>query len=354
MTAVALVAGPVEAGASPPSRPDLQGMADAIVAAGAPGVEVSVRDEFGDWSGVSGVGDLRTGAAPDAGGPVRIGSLTKSFTATMVMQLVAEGEIALDAPVDDYLPGLLPYEEDVTVRQLLQHRSGLYDYKEALWPDARAAYESRFETYAPAELVGIATEFPLTSGDEFAYSNTGYTVLGMLIEKVTGHRVATELRHRILEPAGLRETYLPGAWPFLPRPAMRGYEELDGRLTDFTTFNMTSSWTSGGLVSTSDDVNRFYAALLGGGLLPAEQLAQMQQTVPAFPGFGYGLGLAGGEFCGQQVWGHVGGAPGYLSYSFTGADLGRQITITVNRSLTGTEAVAEAIVGMVRTEFCAA
>lgn len=319
LAAVALAAVPGGAyAAAPPasgaevSRSALQAAADAIVAAGAPGVEVAVEDEYGSWNGVSGIGDLRTGEAPDSGGPLRIGSITKSLTATMVMQLVAERRVELDAPIGEYLPGLLPYEEPITVAQLLQHTSGLHDYKEDLWPDVRAVRDGRYRTYTPEQLVAVATAYPLESvpGTAFAYSNTGYIVLGMLIEKVTGRSVESELRSRVLRPAGMRDTYLAGAFPFLPDPAMRGYESLDGRMVDLTSYDMSVSWTTGALVSTSDDVNRFYAALLGGRLLPAEQLARMERTVEAFPGFGYGLGLAGGEFCGRRVWGHVGARRG--------------------------------------------
>lgn len=333
-----------------PPRPELQARANAIVAAGAPGVSVEVRDEHGSWNGVA----ASTGPRPDPARQFRVGSATKSFTATMVLQLVAEQRIELDAPVERYLPGLLPYRQTITVRHLLQHRSGLFDYRDELWPNLRAVRDSRFRHYAPAQLVRIATRQSLgfDPGTRFSYSNTNYIILGLLIEKVTQRSVAGELERRIIRPAGLRHTYLAGDFPFLLRPAMRGYELVDGALTDLTAYNMTVSWTTGAIVSTAADLNRFYRALLTGKLLPAAELKQMQQALPAFPGFGYGLGLANGELCGQQIWGHVGGAPGYLTYTFTRSDGKRQITITVNVSLTVTKAVEEAIGAMLATEFC--
>jgi len=358
LIAIALTVGPVEAATpSPPARSVLQSQANAIVAAGAPGVSVEVRDERGTWRGVAGVGNITTKSRPDSQGKFRIGSITKSFTATMVLQLVAEKRIELDAPIGRYLPGLLPYEQPITVRHLLQHQSGLFEYGDVVWPNPQAVSDRRFRSYTPAQLVQIAAQHPLrfTPGSEFFYSNTDYIVLGMLIEKVTHHSIATELNHRILRPAGLRHTYLAGDFPVLLHPALRGYEALgapDRRLTDLTTYNMTVSWTSGAIVSTAADVNRFYDSLLAGKLLPATQLRQMQQTVPSFPGFGYGLGLASAEPCGQKIWGHVGGAPGYLTYSFTSSDGERQITITVNRSLTVDPGVEEAISAMLITEFC--
>jgi D-alanyl-D-alanine carboxypeptidase len=358
LAAVTLAVSPAQAAIPPPpARSVLQSQADAIVAAGAPGVSVAVRDEHGSWTGAAGVGDVTTGSRPDPRGRFRIGSITKSFTATMVLQLVAEQRIELNAPIGTYLPGLLPYQQPITVRNLLQHRSGLFEYGDVLWPDPQTISDRRFRSYSPAQLVRVATEHPLQvePGTEFFYSNTDYIVLGMLIEKVTQHSIATELRHRIVRPAGLRHTHLAGAVPLLPRPAMRGYEALgalDGPLTDLTAYNMTVSWTTGAIVSTAVDVNRFYRALLTGELLPAGQLAEMQQTVPAFPGFEYGLGLAGGELCGQQIWGHVGGVPGYTTYSFTRSDGERQITIAVNRSFTLDPAAHEAITTMLVTEFC--
>lgn len=364
VVALGLAVSPAQAASPPPpARSVLQSQANAIVAAGAPGVIVAVRDEHGSWTGASGVGDVttrsQTRSQPDPRGRFRIGSITKSFIATIVLQLVAERRIELDAPIETYLPGLLPYQETITVRNLLQHRSGLSEYGKVLWPDPQTISDRRFHSYSPDQLVRIATEQPLRvkPNTVFFYSNTDYIVLGMLIEKVTQHRIATELARRIVRPAGLRQTYLAGAVPFLPRPAMRGYEALgapDGPLTDLTAYNMTVSWTTGAIVSTAADVNRFYRALLTGELLPAAQLAQMQQQpVLAFPGFQYGLGLAVGEPCdGQQIWGHVGGVPGYDTYSFTRADGERQITIAVNRSFTLAPAAQEAVTTLLLTEFC--
>lgn len=353
-----LAVGPAEAATSAPSpRPELQNLANAVVAAGVPGVSVAVRDDLGTWNGVAGVGDLATGSPPKSAGRFRAGSITKTFTATMVLQLVAEKRIELDAPIARYLPGLLPYDEPITVRELLQHRSGLFEYAEVLWPNPQAVSDRRFRTYPPQQLVQVATRHPLrfTPGTEFFYSNTDYIVLGMLIERVTHHSVATELRHRILRPLGLRHTYLAGSFPYVPHVALRGYEALgpaDGPLTDLTTYDMTVSWTTGAIVSTGTEVNRFYRALLTGRLIPAALLRQMQQTVLAFPGFGYGLGLAGGEICGEKIWGHVGGAPGFLTYSFTSSDGERQITITVNQSLTVRPSVQQAITALLSAEFC--
>jgi D-alanyl-D-alanine carboxypeptidase len=273
-----------------------------------------------------------------------------------VLSLVADGRVRLDAPVDRYLPRLLPYAAPITVRQLLQHRSGLFDYAKVLWASPKLVAASRYRDYAPNELVRIATKRPLqfTPGSRFGYANTDDVVLGLLVERITKQPYATALARRVLRPAGLRHTYVPGHDPRLRRPSMRGYEAVRSgtRLTDLTGYNMSAAWASGDIVSTTGDLNRFYAALLGGKLLPANLLRQMKRSKPAFPGFEYGLGLGHAVMCGQQVWGHVGGVPGYGTYTFTSPRTARQITVSVNRSLTLSTSAENAINTLVAAEFC--
>ncbi|MGI5233704.1 serine hydrolase domain-containing protein [Actinoallomurus sp. CA-142502] len=347
---------PVASSVPPPSRSTLVQQAGRVVAAGVPGVNIETRDERGVQSVVAGVGNLRTSEPPRPSGPFRIGSVTKSFTATLVLGLVAEGRIDLDAPIDRYLPGVLPYSEPITVRQLLQHRSGLFDYGSVLWANPELVARSRYRDYAPADLVRIATRKPLqfTPGSRFLYSNTDYVMLGMLVEKVTGDGYAHELSRRVLAPAGLRHTYLAGHDLRLRQPSARGYEAVRSstRLTDLTAYNMSVAWASGDIVSTTHDLNLFYSALLGGRLVPPTLLRQMQRSEPAFPGFEYGLGLGHTEMCGRQVWGHVGGVPGYGTYSFTSPQSARQITISVNRSLTLSPAAEDEINALIADEFC--
>ncbi|WP_036967140.1 serine hydrolase domain-containing protein [Promicromonospora kroppenstedtii] len=342
--------------AQPPSTAALVQQAERIVAAGVPGVVVETRDESGRRTVVAGSGDLRTDRAPRPDGRFRIGSVTKSFTATVVLSLVAEGRVDLDAPVTRYLPGVLPYAEQVSVRELLQHRSGLFDYGAVLWADPELVARSRFTDHEPSELVDIATREPLQPGpgEAFGYSNTDYVLLGMLVERITGHDYADELERRVLRPAHLRDTYVSGHGPWLPRPAMRGYEAVGSpaRLTDLTAYNMSVAPASGDVVSTTGDVNRFYAALLGGRLLPDQLLREMQDALPAFPGFDYGLGLGRTELCGQEVWGHVGGVPGYGTYSFTDPAGGRQVTVAVNQGLTQDAAAEDAALALVTLELC--
>lgn len=356
-----LIAGALTVGAvSPataapvPTRPTLHTQAQAIVDAGAPGAVITVSDQRGTRSAVAGQGDLRRHTRPDPDGRFRIGSVTKTFTATVVLQLVAEGRLRLGAPVSRYLPRLLPYAKPITVRQLLMHRSGLFDYKDTVWPDLETVVARRFHTYTPRQLVAMATREPLqsTPGTTFLYSNTDYVVLGLLIEKVTGHSFAAELSSRILRPLRMRHTYLAGAAPGVPGAAMRGYESVDGSPIDLTAYDMSVSWSAGAIISTARELNRFYVSLLRGRLLPPEQLHQMEQTRRAFYGFRYGLGLARGSACGQPIWGHVGGVPGYDTYAFTTTGGQRVVTVDVNEGLNVSDEVNAQIVRTVKSELC--
>ncbi len=362
LTAVLTVVSPAQASTAPPPPPRsaLQAAENAIVAAGITGLSVEVRDENGTWRSVAGHATVDSERQPNTRGEFRVGSITKSFIATIVLQLIAEKQVQLDAPISRYLPGLLPYQQSITVHELLQHRSGLVDYANmqpsVLWPTAQALATRRFRTYTPLQLVHIATAKPLlfTPGTQWSYSNTNYIVLGLLIEKLTHHSVAAELQRRIIGPLGLRRTYLAGAFPFLPNPAEHGYEQLaaGAPLTDLTTYNMTWAFSAGAIVSTTDDLNRFYRAVLTAKLFPPAQLAEMEQTVPINSIDGYGLGLMSAQGCAGTILGHDGSVPGFLTYSFDSTDGQRQITVSMDRSLTVPAAVPEAINNLLLTEFC--
>jgi len=348
----------VAAAPAPPSHSTLQKLENAIVAAGVPGVSVEVRDSKGTWDGVAGVADVHSGRRPNAHGEIRAGSITKTFVATVVLQLAAEKRIKLDASINKYLPGLLPYKQTITIRELLQHTSGLIDYASgtALWPDEKSISTRRFRTYSPDQLIRIATKHRLLfkPGTKWSYSNANYLILGKLIGKITGRSLAAELSRRILRPLRLRHTYLAGAYPLLPHPAERGYEQLaTGKpFVDVTIYNMTWAGAAAALVSTGHDLNRFYAALLTGRLLPAAQLKQLKHVVPIDATDGYGLGIDNMRICGQTVWGHVGNVPGYRTYSYSTADARRQITISAGRGLTAGPDMDAAVSAMIATEFC--
>ena len=297
----------------------------------------------------------RADAAGEAvvGGHFRIGSVTKTFVATVVLQLVDEGRVGLDDPVDRYVAGV-PKGDLITVRQVLNHTSGLYDYAhEEGYSTNRWRGAERFRTYRPQELLDVAfagTPY-FEPGQGWHYSNTNYVVAGMLVERVTGRTYGDEVRSRILRPLGLTHTTVPGRWPGLPHPHARGYTEVDGRLVDATLMNPTLDWAAGEMISDADDLGRFFDALLGGRLTSAASLAEMRRTVDDTGTiFAYGLGLQRFDLpCGRSVWGHGGELIGYLTYA-TRADDGTGAILSYNPL--PADVPAEAVIGLFGSVYC--
>lgn len=206
---------------------------------------------------------------------LRIGSVTKTFTATVVLQLAAEHRVALDAPVARYLPGLIEGNghdgRKITVRQLLQHTSGLPDYLDS--PAWDHFERLRFRHFEPRELIARALRMPRPEGSGFHYATTNYLVTGLIVEKVTGRSAESEITRRIIDPLRLHDTYCPGDDPRPRGPHSHSYFTTDqgtGRV-DGTDWNMTFGGVGGALVSSSGDLERFFAALLGGRLLPGDR-----------------------------------------------------------------------------------
>jgi D-alanyl-D-alanine carboxypeptidase len=347
-TALAVIAAPAAAAAAPvaPGRPDrtgLQSRLDDMVAAGAVGALAEVRDEHGVWRGTSGAAALGTTRAVPLDGRFRAGSITKTFVATVALQLVAEGWLRLDDTVESWLPGVVPDGRRITVRQLLDHTSGLYDFQDTLrMPPAPEFLDYRWRTWTPAEQVAQAVANPATSeppGSAFAYSNTGYLLLGQIIEKATGRTYGTEIKRRIIRPLGLSGTSVPGTSPRIPGPHPHGYVPIlqDGEmhLVDFTEMNPSLFGASGEIISTTRDLNRFFAALLAGRLLPAQLLAAMK--TPGVADARYGLGLAWWQdtSCGVRVFGNDGDAVAYQSWSYTTEDGRRQVTVALTPNFRG-------------------
>ncbi len=322
--AAAVAVGVMAMGALAPSaasaapKPDTvqQGLNALVRADGMPAALASVQDRGGRTrTYTAGVGDLATGSKVPTDGQVRIGSNTKVFTAVVVLQLVAEGKIGLDARVDTYLPGLVRGDgidgRRITVRQLLQQTSGLPNYTE---------YDLQLRHYEPRELLGIALQHKahFAPGKKWEYSNTNYVLAGLIIEKVTERPVAKEIDQRIIKPVGLRHTYFPAPGDTTIRePHPKGYDRdsADAPLRDITEMDPSWAWAAGQMISTNSDLNRFFTELLGGRLLPKAQLTQMRTTVRADyfgDGARYGLGLVSKPLsCGGVYWGHGGSFPGY-------------------------------------------
>jgi D-alanyl-D-alanine carboxypeptidase len=315
----------------------LQNVLDSLVAAGAAGVLMHYRDEHGRWSGASGVAEIGTGRPVDPDGWFRIGSVTKTFTAAVVLSLVGDGVLRLDDSCERWLPGLVPGGDGIVVRQLLNHTSGLYNYTDDL-PEPKQLVLDRYKHWEPQRAIGMATAHdPLFApGSSWSYSNTNYILLGLLIEAATGRSYAEAIRARVLEPLGLQQTIVPRDEVTLPEPHAHGYLPVDGERVDLVEFNASQAWAAGEIVSTAGDLDRFYAALLTGDLLRPTELQALLTTVPTDTADGaYGLGISRVALPGgSMLWGHTGTIFGYLTCSYHSADVTRQVTL----SYTGTDA----------------
>lgn len=327
---------------------ELRRIAEAAVAAGVPGVVVRV--DTGRGPAVEVVRQAAWTTADHelaAGDRFRMGSNTKTVTATLVLQLVGEHRLALDDTVEKWLPGLVPNGRDITLRMLLNHTSGIADYAYEVLP----VITGNAPLPTPLELLAIGTALPVKSapGQEFHYSNTGYTALGLVLERVTGRTLPELVQRRIARPLGLKDTFLPdGA---VPRVA-HGYEPDAAHLAPIlppgtpegfgfvgpvhdehvNVTGLDQSWddAAGSIVSTTADWARFDRALLAGELFPRRLLAEMRPSVvedETGENRSYGLGLE--EYrspCGT-VWGHDGALPGYRSDNF--ADPSGRRTVSV-------------------------
>ncbi|MFC0544295.1 serine hydrolase domain-containing protein [Kutzneria chonburiensis] len=337
VTAAAVTAGTV---LCPPAESDLQRLTRDLLTAGAPGVIVRVDDGHGRPVEIAQQADwTKRDHRLDPDDEYRVGSNTKTMMATLVLQLVAADKLALTDPVEKWLPGQVPNGNAITLKMLLQHTSGLFDYTndDRLLPSVLGKDP---HPWTSQELLAIGVSNPpkFPPGTKWEYSNTNYVAIGAVLEHVTGHTIADLVRDRIARPLGLRHTYFAtdGTWF---GPHVRGYEpdaahmpaEVPAEVRDLAgpqhdghvdVSNNSPRWggAAGAVVSNAEDWSRFYEALMGGKLLPAAQLAQLRDTVPVAGhgnGAGYGLGIDTVQLQCGTVWGHDGGIPGYLSEHFT-------------------------------------
>jgi D-alanyl-D-alanine carboxypeptidase len=329
---------------------ELQQLLDRLVAAGAPGAAGWVRDERGSLGAASGLANRRTREPMRPELRFRAGSVTKSLVAAVVLRLAAEGRLSLADSLERWLPGSLPYGDRVSLRQLLNHTGGVPDRTAILVRELYASRPGRLRAWTPQALVARVADQPpvFPAGTAWSYSNTGYVLLGLVVEAASQRTLGQELGRSILGPLGLRDTLLPDSAPELPGPSARGYslppgphgEALDGPLLDFTVQNPSWAGAAGALVSTLPDLTRFFRALLGGRLLPPPLLAEMTTTVAVPPGSiplpmydRYGLGLLEVGTPDGRLVGMVGGIPGFLSVVLSTPDGRRQLGVMVNALL---------------------
>ncbi|WP_214319017.1 serine hydrolase domain-containing protein [Nonomuraea sediminis] len=337
-------------GASAAGRHDDQAQlrrdADAITALGVTGVQARVITPDGrNLTVTSGVADLTSRRPVSPNGYFRIASVTKTFVATVILQLTGDGRLSLDDTVERWLPGVVSGNGNdghaITIRQLLQHTDGIHDD----YPDYTSAkdfYRHRYDTYTPEQMVARAMRHQpdFKPGKNWRYSNTGYVLLGMIIQRVTGHPWHEEVRDRIVRPLGLHHTFWPGTSPKLPQPHAETYQKFQPGKPPVDVTKQVGSGTNGeaGLVSTTADLNRFFRALLGGRLLPPAQLTQMKHTIPVskefqqlMPGARNGLGLFSRPLsCGGTYWGHDGGDSGWITADGVTADGRRSVTVSLS------------------------
>ena len=286
-------------------------------------------------------------------GQVRIASNTKTFVATVVLQLVGEGLVDLDAPIETYLPGLVhgPGGDGnvITVRQLLQHTSGLPEYADLVVADYLTAQHRYVEPHQLVDMA-LARTPAFAPGTSWGYSNTNYVLAGLLVQQVTGRPVGEEITTRVIEPLHLTDTY----WPHEGEQELRGEHPNgyyaptpDAEYTDVTVQDPSFGWSAGQLVSSPRDLLTFFTGLVGGDLLSPELLAQMETTVPApdssLSGVeSYGLGLQTFTLsCGGTAWTHGGDIPGYETRGAVTED-GRGAMVAVTALPRSTEQAEQA------------
>ena len=333
----------------------IQRTLDRLTAAGLPGAVVLVRNGNQSLRVTSGHANVDKRTPMRASDRFRIGSLTKSFTAAVALQLVGEGKLTLDDTVQHWLPGLLP-EKHVTIRELLNHTSGLFDYTE----DPRffeRLLEHPTAVWTPRRMVRIATAHQpnFAPGSRWWYSNTDYIVLGMVIEAASGHPVATEISRRVLAPLRLRSTSFDTS-PRIAGTYAHGYAFLEGGLRrDMSVFNPSAAWAAGAIVSTAADVADFYRALLAGHLLRPHLLHAMRTTVPIplDPRHGRsGLGLFEIQSPCGRLWGHDGQFAGYHTLAWSSRHATRQVVVMVNADPLPDQTAEEALKRLVDTAYC--
>ncbi|MFF8375483.1 serine hydrolase domain-containing protein [Streptomyces sp. NPDC015661] len=352
---------PVASAAPAVPAPDMEGVVaalDSAMANGAPGAMARFTGPEGVESRAVGVRDRVSGAPMDIHARFRIGSVSKTFSTVVLLQLVEEGRLELDAPVNRYLPGLLP-DDRITVRHLLTHRSGLADYTNAMFNDTVPGFEAvRNRVFSYQELVDLSLSEPRTTepGAAYKYSNANFVVVGMLIEKLTGRPVSDAYERRIFKPLKLRGTSYVHPDTRIKGLNVRGYLHPDAAgdpLVDSTEQTVSWAQSAGAVISTPADLNAFTSALMRGRLLSPAMLEAMTTVTPTdttntrF----YGLGLRRYDLsCGTRVYGHTGTVQGFYTYAFSTRDGRRSLSAMANTSNHGEANTA--LGGTLEAAFC--
>jgi D-alanyl-D-alanine carboxypeptidase len=304
----------------------LERLADGIVDAGVPGAIILLRDGSETWRVASGVANRASSEPVQSGDRFRIASITKTMVAVIVLELAEEGKLQLDDSAHSWL-GPLALDRRITIRELLAHTSGLADYTDERF--LRLA-----PRWSPRRLAAYAVERPrlFPPGSRFAYASTNYVLLGLIVEKAGGAPLGRLLRRRIFEPLRLRHTTFSPS--MLTGSYVHGYHAsqhqgiVTGHLVDVSAKSAAGAWAAGAVVSTVDDVARFFAGLLQGRLLSPALLRAMR--TPVAEPRRYGLGLALFQTPCGTAWGHTGNINGHVTAAWNTRDASRQIVIFGN------------------------
>jgi D-alanyl-D-alanine carboxypeptidase len=251
-----------------------------------------------------------------------VGSITKTFTATAVLQLADTGALHLSDTVSRWVT-TIPHADSITVEHLLRHTSGLFNYTDSQAFFALVQSTDKPRVWTPEELIEYATEdnHLFSPGGGWAYSNTNYILLGMIIQKIAQQSLAAVFRQGIFTPLKMTNTFLDGEEPTASRlvPGYSVHPEDSAQFIDMSNaMHVSAAWAAGGIVSAAEDLLTFNRALFGRQLLRPVSLSQMTDfTVAADPVYpmvnGYGLGLVSMTIAGRACYGHVGNIPGYSS-----------------------------------------
>ncbi|MED1799898.1 serine hydrolase domain-containing protein [Brevibacillus porteri] len=294
-----------------------------------PGVLFAVKKGNDFWSYASGEANIESKKPMEADYSFRIGSITKSFVGVVALQLAGEKKLSLDDSVEKWLPGVVHgngYDGNkITIRQLLNHTSGVTDYLDGELKESLLSNST--QTLTVEQLISRALKHKPTTG---GYSNTNTVLMKLIIQKVTGETYAEQIQKRIIEPLQLKNTLLPGGSTSLPEKSPNGYFNNAGTLMDMTDLNPSFADAAGGMISTAQDLTTFFSALLGGKLLPPEMQKEMVTTVDT-PHGKFGLGIQ--EVIlpnGTTIWGHQGGIPGFTNFAGGTKDGEHVIAMSIN------------------------
>jgi CubicO group peptidase (beta-lactamase class C family) len=304
----------------------------------------------GLWQGVSGISSKSPAVNVQPEMLFGIGSNTKAFVSTTILSLADSGMLSLDDSLNRYLPAYPNINGTVTIRQLLNMTSGLFDYLNDSGAEGDSVAANPWRLWTPEELIRTFVGPPHRApGGAYSYCNTDYVLLGMVINKITNQSVSSQIRQRILTPLALDNTFLE-VEEYYPDPVAHPWSSGVDFASTPVTAHFSILWTAGGIMSTAGNMARWIEALYEGAVISPSALTQLKTCVPmsssAAPGFvwnGYGLGVRQGAYCGKPLYGHGGEVNGYVSITGYIPQTGASFAVLFNSSEASTETALTAL-----------